>query len=116
MGFFQVLQGVSTEYWSERLQRLCLRDGCKFTAASPASGELLQTDNFKRLHYILRTHLHFMFDEDKGEQGYFVIGDRFGNVYFYVWDNGVRYVCRVMKRECKIAPFMFEYTIRKVRG
>ena len=116
MGFFDVLQNVSTHECSERLQAMCIRDRCKYTAASPASGELLQTDDLRKLHYILKTHLHYMFDEDKGESGYFVIGDYLGNVYFYVWDHGTRYICRAMKRDCKIAPFMFDYSMRKVRG
>ena len=116
MSFFEVLKGVSTQECSERLQDWCIRCVCKFTASSPASGELLQTDDLKKLHYILRTHLHYMFDEDKKDSGYFVIGDYLGNVYFYVWDHGTRYICRAMKRECYIAPFMFEYSIEKVRG
>ena len=116
--FFSHLMGVSTSEDSNRCRTWCARYGCACVCFIPATGEVLETYSVKHMFQILKPHLHFMSDEEKGNGGVFIVGDAQGNVYFYVWDNvdKERYICRCQKSPCLIAPFMFDYDIVKVRG
>lgn len=116
MSLYERLKGLNTWEWSYRIRDFCKRNDCAFACYVLPTDEILCTDNLKSLHYIIRSHFHFMYDELKQPGCLFIVGDKYGSLYLYVYDNKDRYIIRVQCKPRLPVRYRFEYTTLKVRG